>query len=266
MNQLDGRRIFVTGAGSGIGRAVSLELANRGAELWLGDLNGDAARTVATEIAEAGGEAHAIEVDVTRAGSLGQAAAAVFAAAGRLDVLVANAGVSTMNRFLDVTEEEWDFNFAVNARGTFLTVQAFARRMVEQAFIGGSDVRGKIVATASMAARQAAPFLVPYSASKFAVIGLVQSVARELADRKVTVNAVNPGFVRTSMQEREVGWEAELRGISADEVVADYVRMTPLGRIQVPADVARVVAFLAGPDSDFLTGEVIEVNGGAWIS
>ncbi|MBX3141144.1 MAG: SDR family oxidoreductase [Trueperaceae bacterium] len=266
MNQLEGRRILVTGAGSGIGKAISLMLAARGAEVWLADLNADAARTAAAEAAAAGGKAHGLEVDVTRAASLAAAADEVFAAAGRLDVLVANAGVSTMNHFLDVTEEEWDFNFSVNARGTFLTVQTFAKRMIAQGPIAGSEVRGKIVTTASMASRQAAPLLVPYSASKFAVVGLAQAAAKELAEHKVTVNAVNPGFVKTSMQEREIVWEAKLRGISADEVVADYLRLTPLGRIQTPEDVAKIVAFLAGPDSDFMTGEVVEVNGGAWIS
>ncbi|MFA5568532.1 MAG: SDR family NAD(P)-dependent oxidoreductase [Trueperaceae bacterium] len=266
MNQLEGRRILVTGAGSGIGKAISLTLAERRAEVWLADRNVEAARTVAAHAVASGGKAHGLEVDVTQPASLAVTADEVFEAAGRLDVLVANAGVSTMNRFLDVTEEEWDFNFSVNARGTFLTVQTFAKRMITQGLIASSDVRGKIVVTASMASRQAAPLLVPYSASKFAVVGLAQAVAKELAEHKVTVNAINPGFVKTSMQEREVAWEAKLRDISVEDVLADYVRQTPLGRLQTPEDVAKVVAFLAGPDSDFMTGEVIEVNGGAWVS
>jgi NAD(P)-dependent dehydrogenase (short-subunit alcohol dehydrogenase family) len=170
-----------------------------------------------------------------------------------------------MNRFLDLTEEEWDFNFRVNAKGTFLTLQTFARAMVAQDLMPGRELRGKIIATASMAARQAAPLLAHYSASKFAVLGLVQAAARELAPYKVTVNAVNPGFVKTSMQEREVGWEAALRGMTPEEVVQDYLRQTPLGRLERPEDVAGVVAFLAGPDADFITGEAVEVNGGAWI-
>jgi meso-butanediol dehydrogenase / (S,S)-butanediol dehydrogenase / diacetyl reductase len=116
-----------------------------------------------------------------------------------------------------------------------------------------------------MAARQGAPFLAHYSASKFAVTGLVHAVAKELAPHGVSANAVNPGFVRTSMQEREVAWEARLRDVSPEEVVADYIRQTPLGRLEEPEDVAAVVSFLAGSDSDFLTGESIEVNGGAFI-
>lgn len=257
---------MVTGAGSGIGCAIATELANRGASVWVSDRAVDLAESVAGKLRADGLCAQAIELDVTKKSAVNTIAGQVFKAAGRLDILVANAGVSTMNYFLDLSEEEWDTNFAVNSKGTFLTLQAFARHMIKQELMAGSEIRGKIIATASMAARAAAPLLAHYSASKFAVVGLVQAVAKELASHKITVNAVNPGFVKTSMQEREVIWEAQLRGITAEEVIKDYLRLTPLERIEQPQDVARVVAFLAGPDSDFMTGEALEVNGGAWIS
>jgi NAD(P)-dependent dehydrogenase (short-subunit alcohol dehydrogenase family) len=251
---------LVTGAGSGIGRAIAERLARDGFKVWVTDLK--------EEWAEAVGKALGmpfLQVDVTRREDLEAARERVFAEDGRLDVLVANAGVSTMNRFLDLTEEEWEFNFRVNAKGTFLTLQTFARAMVAQPLMEGREVRGKLIAIASMAARQAAPLLAHYSASKLAVLGLVQAAAKELAPYRITVNAVNPGFVRTSMQEREVAWEAALRGITPEEVVQDYLRQTPLGRLEAPEDVAKAVSFLAGPDSDFITGEAMEVNGGAWI-
>ncbi|MFD3004583.1 SDR family NAD(P)-dependent oxidoreductase [Thermus tengchongensis] len=251
---------LVTGAGTGIGEAIARRLARDGYKVWVTDRDAEAARKVAESL----GMPH-LRVDVTRREDLEAARERVYAEDGRLDVLVANAGVSTMNRFLDLTEEEWDFNFAVNAKGTFLTLQTFARGMVHQPLMPGRELRGKMVAIASMAARQAAPLLAHYSASKFAVLGLVQAAAKELAPFRVTVNAVNPGFVRTSMQEREVLWESRLRGLSPEEVVQDYIRQTPLGRLETPEDVAKAVAFLAGPDSDFLTGEALEVNGGAWI-
>ena len=257
---LAGRVAVVTGAGSGIGRAVAGELARRGARVWCADLDPAAARATADAIGERGVAAH---VDVTRRDSVAGLAEALVRREGRVDVAVANAGVSTMARFLDLTDADWDHNFAVNARGAFLTVQEFARRMVEQPPLPGRALRGKVVVTASMAARVAAPLLVHYSASKFAVVGLVQGAAKELGPRGVTVNGVDPGFVRTAMQAREVAWEAELRGLTPTEVVADYVRQTPLGRLQEPEDVARVVAFLASDDADFLTGELIEANGGA---
>ncbi len=258
-------QVFVTGAGAGIGRAVALRLARTGAVVWVTDRDAEAAQAVAGEIRAAGGEARARVVDVTGRASLERVVHEVYSEGGRVDVLVANAGVSTMNRFLDLTEEEWDANFNVNTRGTFLTLQVVARHMVEQALMPGREVRGKIIATASMAGRRAAPLLAHYSASKFAVIGLVQAAARELAPFRITVNAINPGYVRTSMQEREVVWESRLRGVSPQEVIQGYLRDTPLGRVETPEDVAGAVAFLASPDADFITGEAIEVNGGAWM-
>lgn len=251
---------LVTGAGTGIGRAIAERLVRDGFKVWVTDLKEEWAR----EVGEALGMPH-LKVDVTQRADLERARERVYAEDGRLDLLVANAGVSTMNPFLDLTEEEWDFNFAVNAKGTFLTLQTFARAMVAQPLMPGRGVRGKLVAIASMAARQAAPLLAHYSASKFAVLGLVQAAAKELAPYRITVNAVNPGFVRTSMQEREVAWEARLRGVTPEEVVQDYLRQTPLGRLEAPEDVAGVVSFLASPDADFITGEAVEVNGGAWI-
>ncbi len=266
MNQLENINALVTGAGSGIGRAIALELAARGARVWVTDQSLDLAERVAKEIASTGSRARVMELDVTNRERVRAVANHVFAEDSRLDVLIANAGVSTMNHFLELSEEEWDFNFNVNSKGTFFTLQGFARLMCKQEILSNRQIRGKIIATASMAARAAAPLLAHYSASKFAVLGLIQAVAKELANLKRTVNAVNPGFVQTSMQGREVVWEAQLRGISADQVVEEYKRATPLGRLEKPEDVARAVAFLASADADFMTGEALEVNGGAWIS
>ncbi len=156
---------------------------------------------------------------------------------GGYDILCANAGVSTMNKAVDLSDEEWDFNFDVNARGVFLTNQVAARHFLA----AGSGV---IVNTASLAAKVGAPLLAHYSASKFAVLGWTQALARELAPAGIRVNAVCPGFVRTSMQSREVEWEAKLRGVTPERVIADYVAQTPLGRLEEAEDVAEVVVFL----------------------
>lgn len=262
---LSGLRALVTGAGSGIGRATAIRLAREGAQVWVTDLNEEAARGLAEEITAAGGEAFGRRLDVTKRADLASTADDVYNADGRLDLLIANAGVSTMNHFLDLTDEEWDFTFEVNVKGAFLTLQTFARRMTRQGLMPNRELRGKIVATVSMAARRAAPLLAHYSASKSAALGLVQATARELAPYRIAVNAVNPGYVRTPMQEREVAWESRLRGLSPDDVIRDYLKDTPLGRLQTPEDVAGVVAFLCSQDADFVTGEGIEVNGGAWI-
>jgi meso-butanediol dehydrogenase / (S,S)-butanediol dehydrogenase / diacetyl reductase len=260
MSTLAGRVAVVTGAGSGIGRAVAGELARRGARTWCADLDADAARSTADVL---GSDASWMRVDVTRRDELEALRDRVLERDGRVDVVVANAGISTMNRFLDLSDEEWDANLAVNARGTFLTVQTFARAMVGQPLLPERPTRGTIIVTGSMAARVAAPLLAHYSASKFAVVGLVQAAAKELGPLGVTINGVNPGFVRTSMQAREVAWEARLRSLSPEAVRTDYIGQTPLGRLQEPEDVARVVAFLASDDAGFVTGEFIEVNGGA---
>lgn len=264
--QLEGKIAAVTGAGTGIGRAIALALAAAGARVAVTDLNEAWARQVATEIESAGGQAIPLRLDVTTVDSIKAALQAVVARWGRIDVWCNNAGVSTMNRFVELTEKEWDLNMNVNAKGVFLCSQIVARQMMSQEPDSRSNLRGKIINTASMAGKRgAAPFLAHYVASKFAVVGLTQAAALELAPYGITVNAVCPGYVRTGMQEREVAWEAELRGVSPDEVRRLYIEDTPLGRLETPEDVAAVVVFLASPAADFITGEAINVNGGAWM-
>jgi NAD(P)-dependent dehydrogenase (short-subunit alcohol dehydrogenase family) len=171
-----------------------------------------------------------------------------------------------MKTLLDLTEADWDFNMDINAKGPFLCTQAIARQMMQQDPDPVSGLRGKIINTASMAGKRGnAPFLAHYVASKFAVVGLTQATAGELAPYGITVNAVCPGYVRTNMQEREAQWEAELRGVTADEVRQLYINDTPLRRLETPEDVAGVVLFLASPEANFLTGEAINVNGGSFM-
>ena len=255
----------VTGAAGGIGYAIAQRLAEDGYHVWLLDQDEGGIEANTAALMEKGLLSRHVACDVTNKDSLQAAHDQIVAESGRVDVLAANAGVSSMRPFLELTEQDWQRNIDVNAKGAFLSLQIFGRTMTEQAVIKDRSVRGKIVVTASMAARQGAVLLAHYSASKFAVLGLVQAVAREFAPSQVLVNAVNPGWVRTPMQDREVGWEASLREMTADEVREEYVAHTPIGRLQEPEDVASVVSFLANKDSDFLTGEAIEANGGAFI-
>lgn len=259
VQSLQGAHALITGAGSGIGAAIAAELAKRGARIAVTDLSLPAAMATGEAIRAAGGSATAHELDVIDVDSIDAAATAVEAANGPLTHWISNAGVSTMDRFVDIPESAWDFNMDVNAKGVFLCGQAAARRFTAT---GG----GVIVNTASMAGKQGrVPFLAHYVASKFAVVGLTQAMAYELAPLGIRVNCVCPGFVATAMQDREIEWEAQLRGVAVDEVHAGWVSDTPLGRIQEAADVAVAVAFLCSDDARFVTGEALAVNGGAFM-
>lgn len=256
---MDGRKlVVVSGAGSGIGAATARRLGRQGYSVAATDVGEEAARTVADEISGEGGEAHAWSMDVTDRNSVEAALQEAVEAFGPLAGWVSNAGVSSMAPFLELSEEDWDYNLTVNAKGPFLCGQVAARRLVEQ------GEGGVIVNVASMAGKRgAAPFLAHYVASKFAAVGLTQAMALELAPHGVRVNSVCPGYVATSMQERELSWEAKLRGMTPDVVREEWISDTPLGRIETPEDVAGVVAFLLGPDAAFVTGEAVAVNGGA---
>ncbi len=263
---MDQKIAAVTGAGTGIGRAIALALGREKACVAVTDLRLDWAEQVADEIRAQGGTAIARKLDVTNAAEAEQVVRAVADEWQHIDIWCNNAGVSTMKPFVDLTEKDWDFNMTVNAKGPFLVSQAVARQMIHQEPDPASGLRGKIINTASMAGKRGnAPFLAHYVASKFAVVGLTQAMAGELAPYGITVNAVCPGYVKTSMQERESEWEASLRGVSADEVRQLYINDTPLRRLETPEDVAGVVVFLASPEANFLTGEAINVNGGSFM-
>jgi NAD(P)-dependent dehydrogenase (short-subunit alcohol dehydrogenase family) len=160
----------------------------------------------------------------------------------------------------ELTQADWDFNMNINAKGVYLTNVAAIRQFRK------NNVKGVIVNTASLAAKVGAPLLAHYSASKFAVVGWTQALAREVAAEGIRVNAVCPGFVKTPMQQREVAWEAELRGMTPEEVLQSYVAQTPLGRLETPEDVAGVVIFLASDDARFMTGQAINVTGGVYMT
>jgi NAD(P)-dependent dehydrogenase (short-subunit alcohol dehydrogenase family) len=249
------RVALVTGAGAGIGAATARALAADGFTVAVSDLDARAAVAVAAELPGA----LAVGLDVTSRASI-EAAAEAARDLGPLEVWVSCAGVSTMAPFIELSEQEIDSCLAVNTRGVILCGQVAGRILIEQ------GTPGAIVNVASMASKRGAvPYLAHYVASKFAVLGLTQAMAVELAPHGIRVNCVCPGYVETPMQERELQWEARLGRMTVEEVRSSYLRDTPLGRLQSPEDVADAIAFLAGPRAAAITGEALSVNGGSFM-
>jgi meso-butanediol dehydrogenase/(S,S)-butanediol dehydrogenase/diacetyl reductase len=258
MGPLDDRVVLITGAARGIGAASARRLAAAGARLVLADLDGDGVGKLAAELAGV-----AVRADVTRGDDVTRMIDAPYQRWGRLDVLFNNAGVIRVQPLLDVTEAEWDRVMSVNLRAVFFVLQAAARRMKAQPPMSGSELRGKLIQTASIAGYRGGNHLTtPYSASKAGVISLTRSAAQALAPDRITSNCVCPGAVDTAMWEQLDRELAALHGLPSGEAWKRRIAGIPLGRPERPEDVAGVVAFLAGPDSDYMTGQALKVDGG----
>ena len=259
MGNLNKKIAIVTGAGSGIGRAIAIRLAQDFATIVATDIDESRAKETLSKLKNLSPDSIALKLDVTDENEIKSCIEPILAHYGTIDILVNNTGVSTMGHFNELTVDEWDFNMNVNAKGTWLVTKHVAPVLMK-------NKKGKIIMIASMAGKLGAPFLAHYSASKFAVIGLVQAISKELAEYNINVNAVCPGWVKTTMQDKEVIWEAKIKGIASPEMVRqEYISMTPLKRLCQPEDVANVVSFLASDDSNFMTGQALNVTGGACV-
>ncbi|HEY4912247.1 MAG TPA: glucose 1-dehydrogenase [Methylomirabilota bacterium] len=258
MAPLTGRTVLITGAASGIGAATARRLASDGAQLMLADIDGAGVEKLAVELGQA-----AIKADVTRRQDIERMLGEAYRRWGRLDILFNNAGVIRLQPMLEVTEEEWDRVMNVNLRAVFFVLQAAAQRMLRQEPMPDSDLRGKLIQTASIASYRGGNHLMtPYSASKAGVVSLTRSAAQMLAPQRITSNCVCPGAVETPMWEQiDREWGA-LEGLGQGEAWKRRIRGIPLGRPERAEDVANVVAFLAGPDSDYMTGQALNVDGG----
>jgi meso-butanediol dehydrogenase/(S,S)-butanediol dehydrogenase/diacetyl reductase len=254
--KLAGKVVVVTGAARGIGRAISLQLARDGATIVAADLNREGAAAVAAEIEGAGGRAAGMWVDVTDETGPSYLVTQTAAQFGRVDVMVANAGIIHVKPLVDLSAADWDATFAVNVRGVFLSFQAAARQMIAQ---GGG---GRLLATASIAAKMGSPFQAHYQASKSAVVGLVRSAAWEFGSHGITVNCYCPGVVETDMWQYIDRERGQLLGRSPGQLFKEMAGRSPLGRTEVPEDVAPLVSFLASEESRFITGQAINVCGG----
>lgn len=245
---LNDKTAIVTGAAMGNGKAIALGLAKAGANLVVADIELDLAKRTCQEIETLDRRALAVQVDISKKNqveSLVQQAVDEF---GRIDILVNNAGVTSRYDLLELPEDEWDRVMNINLKGVFLCTQAVAREMVRL------GIKGKIINISSVAASRGVPDGAHYSASKAGVELFTQAAARTLANRGVYVNAIAPGVMETPMLEQFM---------TDPERRERWIKSSPLGRIGQPQDLVGAVIFLAGPTSDFVTGIVLTVDGGA---
>ena len=257
---LDGQVALVTGAARGLGKAIAEALADDGAHVVVADIDADEADHTAAAIAQkyagTGAGATAARHDVRSEESRSALVADILGRHGRLDILVNNAGVGPKpGPFHTLSADEWDRVMSINARGLFLTTKAATPPMIEQR-------SGRIIHISSVVAKRASPNILAYAASKWAVVGMTQTMARELAQYDVTVNAVCPGVSRTTPHEGVVARRSTLHDKSEDDTWAMFYDRIALGRLQEPEDIADMVAFLASAKARNITGSAFNVNGG----
>ena len=249
--------VLVTGAGSGIGRATAIAMAEAGRNVACADINLEAAETVAATARQLGVEAMALKADVGDVSEIDQMIAAVVAKFGGLDVIVNNAGVTRAAYIMDLTEQDWDWMHRVNAKGVFFCLQTAARQMIAQ---GGG---GRIINIASIAGRgYAGTSNAAYAASKGAVISLTKTAAQQLACHDINVNAVCPGVTSTALSQANLTVRAEQEGVTVAEMTKRRAAMIPIGRANDPEDIAAMVVFLASPGARNITGQSYNVDGG----
>ena len=253
--RLKGKVAIVTGGASGIGAAIARRYADEGARVVIADRTG--AETAAASL---GGEAFAVDLDVTLQASIDGMVETVVQRAGQIDILVNNAGVFDMAPFVEVTRESYARVFAVNVEGLLFTLQAVARRMIK------AGRGGRIINLASQAGRRGEPLVAVYCASKAAVISLTQSAGLALIEHKINVNAIAPGVVDTPLWENVDQLFARYTGAAVGETKRKAGEMVPYGRMGRPEDLTGTAVFLASGDADYVVAQTWGVDGGNWLA
>jgi 3-oxoacyl-[acyl-carrier protein] reductase len=238
------RVAFVTGASQGIGRACALKLASSGATLAVAARNQEKLDVLVNEITAAGGKAAAFALDVTNEEQIKSAIKAAVAQFGKIDILVNNAGITRDQLVMRMKRADWDAVMQTNLTSAYLCTQQVTSSMLKQRW-------GRIINITSVFGQMGQAGQANYAASKAGLIGLTMAIARELGSRNITCNAVAPGFIETAMTE-----------VLGDEFKQSASKQIPLGRVGTPADVASAVAFLASDEASYITGHVLNVNGG----
>ena len=247
MSGLQGRVALVTGASQGIGRACALKLAEQGATVALCARNEGNLEQVARDIAAAGGEASAFPLDLASEDSIRACAKAIIERLGKVEILVNNAGITRDILAMRMKRQDWDAVLATNLTGAFLMTQAVMQSMLKARW-------GRVINITSVVGEAGQAGQSNYAASKAGLIGLTKSLAKELASRSITVNAVAPGFIETAMT-----------AVLTDEQKSAMTSQVPLGRTGTDRDVAAAVAFLASEDASYITGHTLDVNGGMYM-
>jgi 3-oxoacyl-[acyl-carrier protein] reductase len=245
--KLTGKVALVTGAAQGIGRAVGLLLARNGADIVVSDINLEKAEETAKEIRAIGPKAMAVKVDVSNLSDVERMVEAIIEKLAKIDILVNNAGITRDKLILRMTEEDWDAVLGVNLKGTFNCTKTVIRHMAKQR-------SGKIVNIASVVGEMGNAGQANYSASKAGVIGLTKTIAREYAQRGITVNAIAPGYIETPMTDA-----------LPEKAKEELKKLIPMERLGKPEDVAEAVLFLVCEESSYITGQVLNVNGGIYM-
>jgi len=248
---------IVTGGARGIGAAVGARYAAEGARVVIADI---LEREAAEAAAAIGREAFGLPLDVTRRGSIAAMIEAVVARAGRIDILVNNAATFDMGPFLEITEESYDRQFAINVKGLLFTLQAAAAQMVRQ------GQGGKIVNFSSQAGRRGEALVAVYCATKAAVISLTQSAGLALIKHRINVNAIAPGVVDTPMWDKVDALFAKYENLPLGEKKRQVSLAVPYGRMGAPSDIAGAAVFLASSDADYIVAQTLNVDGGNWMS
>jgi len=251
MGKLDGKVAIVTGAARGIGQQIALKLAAEGANVAVCDLKEEWCAETVAKAAECGVKAIAAGVNVAESAEVDACVKKVIDAFGKVDILVNNAGITKDGLLMRMSDADWDAVLNVNLKGTFLFTRAVSRPMMKNKAEDGTQLGGVIINIASVVGIMGNAGQANYTASKGGVIALTKTTAKELGSRNVRCNAVAPGFIQSKMTD-----------VLPDDVKKAYMDTIPLKRFGTAEDIAKCVAFLAGPDADYITGQIISVNGG----
>ena len=251
MGNLDGKVAIVTGAGRGIGQQIARKLAECGAKVAVVDLKSEWCEETVELVKAAGSEAIALGCNVAISADVDACVKAVVAKFGTVDIMVNNAGITKDGLIMRMSDEDWDAVLNVNLKGTFLFTRAVSRPMMKNKAPDGTQLGGAIINIASVVGIMGNAGQANYTASKGGVIALTKTTAKELGSRNVRCNAVAPGFIQSKMTD-----------VLPDDVKKAYMDTIPLKRFGTAEDIAKCVAFLAGPDASYITGQIISVNGG----